>query len=105
MSERRLHYSPLSLRDLDEIFDYIANELRNPSAAKTTIEDILDGVEELEKFPFIGSIVDNLPFAADEYRFLGVRNYLVFYRVSESDVFVDRVLCAKREYRSLLRLQ
>lgn len=105
MSERRLHYSPLSLRDLDEIFDYIANELRNPSAAKTTIEDILDGAEELEEFPFIGSIVDDLPFAADEYRFLGVRNYLVFYRVSASDVFADRVLYAKREYRSLLRLQ
>lgn len=105
MSERHLHYSPLFLRDIDEIYDYIANELENPSAAKTTVADILDGAEKLEEFPFIGSMVENLPFATDEYRFLGVRNYLIFYRVSPTGVFVDRVLYAKREYRSLLRLQ
>ena len=27
MSERQLFYSPLALQDLDDIFDYIANEL------------------------------------------------------------------------------
>ena len=37
MSERTLFYSPLALRDLDDIFDYIANELRNPVSAAETV--------------------------------------------------------------------
>lgn len=105
MSERRLLYSPLSRRDLDDIFDYIANELENPSAAGDVVGAIIDRAEELESFPFIGSIVEGLPFASDAYRFLGVRGYLIFYRVREPDVFIDRILYAKREYRSLLNLQ
>ena len=39
---------------------------------------------------------------ADEYRFLPVRNYLVFYRVTAEEVFVDRVLYKKRDYLQLL---
>jgi plasmid stabilization system protein ParE len=105
MSDRRLFYSPLARRDLDEIFEYISCELENPAAASGTVNAILDQTEKLEDFPFIGSIVQGLPFAADTYRFLGVRNYLVFYRVSESEIFVDRILYAKREYRTLLNLQ
>ena len=68
MFERRLFYSPLSRRDIDDIFDYIANDLENPSAAKDTVAAILDRTEDLESFPFIGSIVENLPLASDEYR-------------------------------------
>ena len=105
MSERRLFYSPLSQRDLDDIFDYIANEIENPLAARDTVDAILNRAEDLETFPFIGSIVECLPFASDAYRFLGVKNYLIFYRVTETEIFIDRILYAKREYRTLLNLQ
>ena len=105
MSERQLFYSPLSRRDLDDIFDYITNELENPSAAKDTVVAILDRAEDLESFPFTGSIVEGLPFTSDEYRFLGIKNYLIFYRVTEAEIFIDRILYAKREYHTLLNLQ
>ena len=105
MSERRLFYSPLSRRDLDDIFDYITNELENPSAARDTVAAILDRAEDLESFPFVGSIVEGLSFTSDEYRFLGVKNYLIFYRVTETEIFIDRILFAKREYHTLLNLQ
>ena len=42
---------------------------------------------------------------ADEYRFLPVRNYLVFYRVTAEGVFVDRILYKKRDYLPLLGMQ
>ena len=105
MSDRVLYYSPQSKRDLDEIFDYIALELENPSSAADTVNAILDAAEALEDFPFIGSPVKGLPFTADEYRFLGVRNYLVFYRVTDSHIFVDRILYKRRDYLPLLGLQ
>lgn len=105
MADRVLSYAPLSKRDLDEIFEYIASELENPSSAAETVNAILDAAESLEDFPFIGSPVKGLPFTSDEYRFLGVRNYLVFYRVTDSRIFVDRILYKRRDYLSLLGLQ
>jgi len=80
MPERTLFYSPLAKHDLDEIFDYIAYELENPSSANETVNAILNAAESLEGFPFIGSPVKGLPFATDEYRFLGALNYLILPR-------------------------
>ena len=105
MPERHLFYSPLAKRDLDETYDYIATELRNPSAAADTINAILDGAESLEEFPLTGGLVDGLPILADEYRFLPVRNYIIFYRVTETSIFIDRILYKRRDYLPLLGLQ
>ena len=105
MSERAIFYSPLAKQDLDEIFDYIAYELENPPSAAETINAILDAAESLEGFPFTGSPVKGLPFSIDEYRFLVVRNYLIFYRVADSRIFIDRILYKRRDYLPLLGLQ
>ena len=105
MAERALCYSPLAQRDLDEIYDYLSIELRNPAAAAETVDAILSEAESLEAFPLVGSLVDGLSLTADEYRFLPVRNYLVFYRVTEAMVFVDRILHKRRDYLPLLGLQ
>ena len=105
MSERTLFYSPLALRDLDNIFDYIANELMNPVSAAETVNAILEGTDQLEDFPFVGSIVEGLPFMTDEYRFIGIRNYLVFYRITDMRIFIDRVLYKRRDYLPLLGFQ
>ena len=105
MLERALFYSPLAKQDLDEIFDYIAYELENPFAATETVNAILDAAESLEGFPFVGSPAKGLPFSVDEYRFLGAQNYLIFYRVTDSCMFVDRILYNRRDYLPLLGLQ
>ena len=105
MPEHQLSYSTLAQRDLDEIYDYIALELRNPSSAAGTINAILDAAESLEEFPLVGSIVEGLPFMTDEYRFLPVRNYIVFYRVTANRIFIDRILYKRRDYLLLLGLQ
>ena len=47
MLEWVLFYSPLAKQDLDEIFDYIAYELENPSSATETVNVILDAAESL----------------------------------------------------------
>ena len=100
-----LFYSPLARRDLEEIREYISNDLCNPSAAIETVNAILDEAETLEAFPLMGHLVEGLPLMADEYRFLPARNYLVFYRVTAEGVFVDRILYKKRDYLQLLGLR
>ena len=105
MPDRVLVYSPLAQRDLDEIFDYIATELENPTSAAGTVNALLDAAESLEDFPFAGSPVRGLPFTTEGYRFICARNYLIFYRVDDSRIFVDRILYKRRDYIPLLGLQ
>ena len=104
MSNRALVYSLLARKDLERIRDYITNELQNPLAAVNTVKAILDAADELEQFPHVGRPVERVPFVGDDYRCLPVRNYLVFYRVSDTSVFVDRILYKRRDYMSLLGL-
>ena len=105
MDERTLLYSPLAQQDLEGIFDYISQDLHNPDAARNVVHDILDRVEGLEAFPFLGTAVEGLPADSGEYRVIGIRNYLAFYRVSDTSIFVDRILYKRRDYLPLLGLQ
>ena len=105
MSECEVFYSPLSRRDLDDIYSYISVELANQSSAAEIVADILDAADNLASFPNIGGFVRNVPFLVGEYRYLTVRNYIVIYRLADNSVFVDRILYNKRDYARLLGLQ
>lgn len=95
-------YSPTALNDLDEIYDYIANALKNPDAADNTINKILDKTDLLADNPEMGTrlFFDNDLFSG--YRYLVSDNYLAFYRISADSVFVDRVIYGKRDFMKLL---
>lgn len=94
-------FSPEALKDLDEIYDYIANFLKSP-AADNTIGTILDKTDLLADNPEIGTqlFFDNDLFSG--YRYMVLNNYLAFYRISADSVFVDRVIYGKRDYMKLL---
>ena len=100
----RLRYSPQAQLDLDEIFDYFADELGNPEKGESVVSGILAAARKISgrptRFPPVGS----LPFTADEYRFSQVGSYVIFFRVNGETVFVDRVLNNRRDYTSLLGL-
>ena len=97
----KINYSPLALKDLDEIWDYISNELLNPAAANDTINGILDNVEKIKEQPESGSPL----YFGDifsGYRFVIFKNYLAFYRISGTEIYIDRVLYAKRDFMKIL---
>lgn len=95
-------FSPTALNDLDEIYDYIANALKNPDATDNTINKILDKTDLLANNPEMGTrlFFDNDLFSG--YRYLVSDNYLAFYRISANSVFVDRVIYGKRDFMKLL---
>ena len=100
--KNKIHYTPESKHDLDDIWDYIVSELQNRSAAENTVNRIMDAVDQLETHALIGA---PLPAAADvdrAYRFLVSGNYMIFYRVNGTDVYIDRVLYGRRDYLRVL---
>ena len=93
--------SPEARRDLEEIGDYIAFEMRNKAAAGNVIRGIRRTVESLRKYPDRGTPVNEAP-GEPLYRYLQSGTYLIFYTVSDGTAYVDRVLYAHRDYLAIL---
>ena len=103
MKRNTIYYSPEAQNDLDGIWDYITYDLCNPDAAENTVNRILDTIDRLETFS--AEIGTPLAFVTDiesDYRFLVSGNYLAFYRICGTDVYVDRILYSKRDYLRIL---
>jgi len=46
--------NPLALKDLQEIKNYIAEELESPAAAINVVSSIIESYEKLKEFPLLG---------------------------------------------------
>lgn len=97
-----VHYSPESLSDLDETFDYISLELCNSTAAENIVNNIMGEIDKLIDFPLMGVKLSVSLNIENDYRYIFCGNYIVFYRYSNNSVYVDRILYNKRDYLRIL---
>ena len=100
--KNKIHYSPESRRDLDDIWDYIVLELQTRSAAERVIDHIMNAADPLKKFAEMGTPLSSIADVGTDYRFLVSGNYMVFYHVQGSDVYIDRVLYGRSDYMIVL---
>ncbi|WP_438496385.1 type II toxin-antitoxin system RelE/ParE family toxin [Paenibacillus sp. IHBB 3054] len=98
----KLRYLTLAYLDLQDIVDYVCNELSAPDAANDLVDKFDEAISRLEMFPFSGPICYNINGLKDEYRFLVVENYMVFYVVFDDIVEIRRILYGKRKYEDLI---
>lgn len=95
---KKLYYAPRATRDLDDIWDYIFNNLKNQSAAEKTIDEILDTVEQLAQFPQMGKKLIFENGLDSGFRYVTYKNYIAFYHIKVDIVYIDRVLYKKMDY-------
>ena len=94
----QLKIFPMARLDMEQIFDYIAVELCNPTAAIGQINDFEKAFENVCTFP------ESCPYINNEYvkdkslRKLIVNNYIAFYRIKDNEIQVVRVLYGMRNY-------
>ena len=98
----KIHLSHEAQSDLEEIKRYITKELENPSAAVNTAKRIIQSIRILQTYAEAGTLLSAIADADDTYRYLVSRNYLIFYRVNEHDIYVDRILYGRRDYLRIL---
>ena len=91
-------------RDLLDIFDYIAFELREPDSASRLLSKIRNKVLSLEDYPERNNLISEPKYEAQMIRWCPVENYVIFYQVSElhNQVYIIRVLYKKRNWENLL---
>lgn len=97
-----LHLSQEAQNDLIEIKAYIEEELLNPSAAQATISKITKRLRILRTHAKAGAPLSSITDMESDYRFLVSGNYLCFYRTYDREVYVDRILYARRNYMRVL---
>ena len=87
------------LDDLEEITLYIAQE--SHQSALQMHDRIIEKANDFSVFPKRGRFVSDKKMAAVGYRILGIKPYLVFYRIIERNVFIYRVLHGAMNYPML----
>ena len=90
--------------DLRDIAKYISSQLSAPATALNMIQAIKKAIAKLETMALAYPLVRDDRLAALGYRFLPVKNYMVFYIADKKEraVDVDRILYGRRDWRSLL---
>ena len=97
-----LHLSEEAQNDLIEIKAYIEEELLNPSAALATVSRITKSLRMLQTYAEIGTSLSSIMDIESDYRFIVSGNYISFYRAYGSEVYIDRILYARRDYMRIL---
>ena len=97
-----LYLSPEAQDDLSEIKADIAEDLENPQAALSTVTKITKTIRMLQEHALIGVPLSAIADVNSDYRYLISGSYMIFYRVTGKDVFIDRVLYGRRDYLRIL---
>lgn len=100
--KNNIHYSPITLKELDNIDSYITNKLLNPEAAKNTINGIQNKINSILLSPngFPELIFEN--GLKSGYHYVIYKSYIIFYHTEMDDIFIDRIFHTKQNYLSIL---
>ena len=91
---------PTAEQDLADVVDYL-NTL-SPDAAIRYYDLLIDEIAGLSQMPERCPKPRDLALAAKGYRYLIVKDYLVFYVVSGKTVEVRRIIYGRRDYNAIL---
>ena len=100
METYKIKIFPTARQDLEEVIGYL-NTLFQDTALKY-YDLLVEEITSLSNMPERCPKPKDLALAAKGYRYLIVKNYLVFYVIVGDTVQIRRILYARRDYRSLL---
>ena len=82
-------YTESAYRDLDGIYDYIADVLLEPRIAQNQTNRLMDAADSLDNMPLRHRLYEHEPWHSKGWRIMPVDNYLVFYLPVEADSIVS----------------
>lgn len=97
-----IYLSEKAKNDLMEIKAYIEEELMNPCAALATVSRITKSLGILRTYAQAGTPLSSVADIESDYRFIVSGNYMSFYRACDQEIYVDRILYARRNYMRIL---
>lgn len=84
MDKYKVKINPRAIRELDNIYEYIANEKLAPENAKGQVDRLRKAVLNLDTFPQSHQERNEGSYAGKGYRQLLVDNYIAIFRIDEA---------------------
>ncbi|MCD8028116.1 MAG: type II toxin-antitoxin system RelE/ParE family toxin [Erysipelotrichaceae bacterium] len=99
-----LNIYPRAQADLENIFQYISEDLYNPNAAAILIDEIDEALELICLNPLMCPLVRSRVIKDKTLRKIIVKNYIIFYRPVEQkeEIQVVRELYGMMDYEKIL---
>ena len=103
----QIHVTKPAEIDLYNTVFYIANTLKNKTAASNLLAETKKRIQSLSKMPYRYPIVNDPVLATQKIRILQIKNFFVFYIIREEtkSITVLRFLYAKSDWLTLLKIQ
>ena len=100
----KLSYLHIAKKDIENIILYISNTLKSPTAALHLLDSFESALEILKDFPYSHEIYKLSNRLNKEYRYITVKNYVIFYTVLENEKIVEiqRVLYGKMDFNKII---
>lgn len=88
MDKYKVKINPRAIHELDGIYQYIASEKLAPDNAKGQIDRIKKAILNLDTFPQSHQERNEGRYAGKSYRQLLIDNYIVIFRIDETNKIV-----------------
>lgn len=100
----RVAITKRAYEDLDSIYGYIKNDLKNENVALDLIDEIEKSILRLKDYPYSCCLVEDDKLKDQGYRKLIVKNYITFYLVSDEEkvVSIMRILYGRQDYKNMI---
>ena len=92
MRQYQIRITELAEQDLENAGDYIAHELKNPSAAENTVSGIRAKINSLANFPERNELDEDALLAELGVRKDYYRNYKIYYIIEVDTIYIIRIL-------------
>ena len=98
-----IHSTPAAL-DFDDIIFYIAQQLKNPTAASALRDEYNEKVAILRESPRLFGLAPAEDLARSGYQRFTFGNYIAFYLINDEEkkVHIVRIFYQRRDYENLL---
>lgn len=88
----KILFRQLALDDIDRAISYLIDKLSNPQAAEDLLNELEGALDQIEQFPYSGTVYRYDMPLKDEIRFTTVKNYVLYYAVADNAVEIRRFL-------------
>lgn len=91
-------YLPSAKIDVNQIISYIAIKLDSKTSARNLLAEFDKSISTLADYPRSGKVYSH----GLDFRFILVKNYAAFYKITEIEIVIHRVIYVKRNFEDLL---
>ena len=97
-----IRFTRRAVRDMQEAADYIEFEKYNPDAADRLLDEAEEMIGNLSEYPERYHLAEDSVLKSWGIRHFPVKDYLVFYTIEGSAVFIVRFLHQRRDWIRIL---